>query len=443
MASSPQHIIQKQILTVNLDSQPERDASVLLQSIAQFGEEQLPKILDQQLSTQFAGEEQIYIDSLVIELEVDDPAQLGEAIKMALPKAFQEAVTVSKKAKSTSAYPVDLLPLFSYLKEGKLSWANSDKMTLAEVWAEVGIELHRCKLLKSSQPNQEWTTSELPSFITQAKLWRRWQADLLRWIALHRPAVKRWVRDVGLRPLYLLFQIQVFPDFNREQQQRLNEIYQEYFGRYPDLPTPDDLVNNLVSLVNPATTIVSGKTIQPKEITGATTKTDATTSIGSGDFITYAGLGIVHPFIVGFLEEQGVIVEKEITDHALAASLLFGLAAGRSPAAEWELSMAKFLLNIPFEEPLDLIELSEDQLHAAHTVLVNAIDHWTALGSTSPAGLRISYLQRKGKLIESDYGFTLLMEQEPYDMLLQELPWRLNFIRFPWMEQYLNLDFSR
>ncbi|HRF39189.1 MAG TPA: contractile injection system tape measure protein, partial [Saprospiraceae bacterium] len=69
-----------------------------------------------------------------------------------------------------------------------------------------------------------------------------------------------------------------------------------------------------------------------------------------------------------------------------------------------------------------------------------AIDNWGALGSTSPDGLRGNFLVRDGKLTRTDLGRLLQVEAQSYDLLLDRLPWGINMVKLPWMEDMLFVE---
>ena len=73
-------------------------------------------------------------------------------------------------------------------------------------------------------------------------------------------------------------------------------------------------------------------------------------------------------------------------------------------------------------------------------MLASVIDHWAILKNTSEAGLRESFLQRPGKLTRTSRVWLLQVEQRPYDMLLQSLPWTFHLIRRPWMKQVVRTE---
>lgn len=157
-----------------------------------------------------------------------------------------------------------------------------------------------------------------------------------------------------------------------------------------------------------------------------------------------AGLVLLHPFLAMFFETVGLLEKRRFKDEwrrQKAAALLYYLATGETGAPEYDLVLPKLLCGIPLHTPLDReIELSEEEKAEAEDMLKAAIDNWGALGSTSPDGLRGNFLVRDGKLTRTDLGRLLQIEAQSYDLLLDRLPWGINMVKLPWMEDMLFVE---
>ncbi len=157
-----------------------------------------------------------------------------------------------------------------------------------------------------------------------------------------------------------------------------------------------------------------------------------------------AGLVLLHPFLNMFFETVGLVKNRRFKNEwsrRKAAALLYYLATGEADAPEYELVLPKLLCAIPLHQPIDRdIELSEEDKSEADDMLKAAIDNWGALGSTSPDGLRGNFLVRDGKLTRTDAGWWLQVEAQSYDLLLDRLPWGINMVKLPWMEDMLLVE---
>jgi hypothetical protein len=167
-------------------------------------------------------------------------------------------------------------------------------------------------------------------------------------------------------------------------------------------------------------------------------------SIGTGEeiYIGNAGMVILHPFLPRFFEETGIATDGVITNPSKALCILHYLATGLTRAPEYELVLPRLLCNIPLHLPVPPVaDLSESDLTEAARLLEAVIRHWEALRSTSPDGLRGSFLLRNGKLSVNDEGDWLLQaEPRTWDILLDQLPWGIALIQLPWMPRMLKVE---
>jgi len=152
-----------------------------------------------------------------------------------------------------------------------------------------------------------------------------------------------------------------------------------------------------------------------------------------------AGVVLLHPFLPRLFDAAGIAPAGtlELPESVLprAAALLHWLTYGHEDIHEFELATIKVLLGLaPDQELLAGAGLlrAEDRIEA-DALLEAAISHWDAMGKTSVAGLRMSFLQRRGLLRDTDSGWQLQVEPEPFDLLLGKLPWSISIVRLPWM----------
>jgi hypothetical protein len=157
----------------------------------------------------------------------------------------------------------------------------------------------------------------------------------------------------------------------------------------------------------------------------------------------HSGLILLHPFLPRFFESTGVTEKGSIhlSPFALprAAALLHFLATGQDAVYEYDLVFLKILLGLNPETALCISEglLVEADVEEAEGLLLSAVTHWTALKNTSIAGFRDSFLNRPGLLRNEDTGWKLQVERQPFDLLLEHLPWSISVVKLPWMERPL------
>lgn len=163
-----------------------------------------------------------------------------------------------------------------------------------------------------------------------------------------------------------------------------------------------------------------------------------------GVFISNAGIILLHPFLNQFFKRQklidaGAFISPE--DKKKAIFLLHFLSTGDTQADEHQLVVPKILCDFPVEEPIEkAFDLSQTEITEAMDLLTAAIQQWDILKETSIEGLRVSFLQRNGKLLLKKEQLVLQVEASSIDLLLDHLPWNLSIIKLPWVKEILRVE---
>ncbi|MBX2926825.1 MAG: hypothetical protein KF852_03220 [Saprospiraceae bacterium] len=173
---------------------------------------------------------------------------------------------------------------------------------------------------------------------------------------------------------------------------------------------------------------------------------DAEPSAGGVNYISFAGLVLLHPFFSTLFQTLGFTQEKAFVNFSAqvrAVHLLHFLAAGVEKAPEFQLLLPKVLCGLPLTAPIaQAVTLYENERAEAVALLEAAIRHWGALGNTSPDGLREGFLQREGKLEKRPDAWVLIVERRTIDILLNRLPWGLGMVKLPWMKEMLRVEWG-
>ena len=77
---------------------------------------------------------------------------------------------------------------------------------------------------------------------------------------------------------------------------------------------------------------------------------------------------------------------------------------------------------------------------ATENLLNTVLEYWIALKSTRTDELRGSFLIRDGKLSYQNKQWFLKVEQRPYDMLMEHLPWGFSMIQNTFMTELLRVE---
>jgi hypothetical protein len=164
--------------------------------------------------------------------------------------------------------------------------------------------------------------------------------------------------------------------------------------------------------------------------------------------VSHAGLILLHPFLPAFFAKTAIRTPAESRlppeNLARAAALLHFLATGLEEGHEFDLGFIKILLGEGPEEPLPVsggLLLPSDREEAG-ALLSSVLGHWSALKATSVDGLRASFLRRRGLVREERWSWRLRVPAEPFDVLLNQLPWGIGIARLPWMTRAIETEWQ-
>ncbi|WP_264566215.1 contractile injection system tape measure protein [Flavobacterium sp. N3904] len=191
--------------------------------------------------------------------------------------------------------------------------------------------------------------------------------------------------------------------------------------------------------------LVEESTSEEKNRTELNQKNELETSnskIKNMIYVENAGLILFHPFLKS-LFEQLELTKNEIWNNKMsqhkAILLTQFLIKGETRIGENELVLNKILCGFPIENVVNTqLEITQKEIEKCESLLQAVIEHWKILGDTSVAGLRETFLQREGKIIFTENEkLELWVKQEGVDILLAQLPWGIEMIKTPWMEDFL------
>jgi hypothetical protein len=168
------------------------------------------------------------------------------------------------------------------------------------------------------------------------------------------------------------------------------------------------------------------------------------TDLEEGLYVNTAGLVLLSPFFNRLFELSGLLQDGQFIDEAAkerGVHLLHYTAMAVPPSNEHDLVLPKLLCGIPLDSVVPLEDpLKEDQKQEAENMIAAAIEHWQALGQSSSAALRESFLQREGKLALVAGQYRLFINRQSLDILLERVPWNFHTIRHSWMPHMLFVD---
>ena len=160
--------------------------------------------------------------------------------------------------------------------------------------------------------------------------------------------------------------------------------------------------------------------------------------------VNNAGLIILWPFLVRFFDELQMTENdtfKSAADKNRAVYLLQYLAYNSVVFPEYDLVLNKVLVGIPIEERLNPIEeLHEHEIEVSKSLMHGMIANWDKVKNSSPEGVQVTYLQRKGILSQDQNHWKLRVEEKALDVLIQSIPWNISMIKLPWMEKPIYVE---
>lgn len=157
-------------------------------------------------------------------------------------------------------------------------------------------------------------------------------------------------------------------------------------------------------------------------------------------FIHNAGLVILAPFFSKLFVTAGLLDDhrrsfKDRPSQIKAIFMLQYAAYGEKEFPEFEMELNKLLTGFKTGVPIPRhLPLSSTEKGLVAGMLNGVLQHWNKLSNSSIETLRVSFLQRNGRLYHEEERLHLNVESQPYDMLLDSLPWKFNIIRHAWME---------
>ncbi len=148
-----------------------------------------------------------------------------------------------------------------------------------------------------------------------------------------------------------------------------------------------------------------------------------------------SGIALLYPFLPPALRERGWWTNRVEATHPTAAAFIFYACTGRSATDYRELTFCLRVCGLTLSDAAGISPLSADDKTAAEHMLQTAITMAPALGNITPDSFRESFLTRWGNVLRSNNMPALYTEGRTYDLLLERLPWSINWIHLPWLQQ--------
>lgn len=151
-----------------------------------------------------------------------------------------------------------------------------------------------------------------------------------------------------------------------------------------------------------------------------------------------AGLVIASTYIPMLFQRLALTDGQKFVDTQAQLQALFCLqwmTNSTNSAPEYQLLLNKVLCGVaPSTAIPQQVSLPDGAETLIEGLLTAIIAHWRVLGKTSISGLQSTFIQREGMLTFTPKHWQLDIIPGTFDMLLDQLPWRFQTIKYPWMD---------
>ena len=425
-------------------------------------------------SNQNAGEESLLLESVKAELlrlkqKLDAEITSNQNIKKekVLDTTNLEEEIVNKKIKidkKKSPLPIEIISYF--LKYGTLPIAQNDltEANFIEIIKKQGFEnlnllkVTAQKLLKNTVSNRQLKQISEPILIELIKVLQpKIGLSVLDIYADFKMVVEVGVLKTSM--LELIGKVRVFNqksnfekhyihtvltnlanNFNYTYETALTAIITEFEGKKPKSKVVKQLRLISVRLAEQE----KNETIENKPVPVVEQK--ITTLKDTAIYIENSGIVILSVFLPHLFNMFKFIENKKFKDMETAcraAYMIHFITTGRTEPMEHELVLSKIICNIPLGQPINaVISLTEEEIEGCKQLMKAAIGRWEKLKNSSIEGFRNSFIAREGKLLKTSKGWSLAVEQKPFDLLLKTLPWGMTMVHFSWMDEAIYVDWA-
>ncbi|MFC1603746.1 contractile injection system tape measure protein [Planctomycetota bacterium] len=161
-------------------------------------------------------------------------------------------------------------------------------------------------------------------------------------------------------------------------------------------------------------------------------------------YVDNSGLVILWPFLERFFERLDLLEERRFKDIAAvqrAIGLLQVLVTEMPALPEYLLPLNKVLCGMELTEVFEFdLPVTATEAKECAGLLAAVIERAPILRNMSLPGFRGTFLLRKGVLGTRDGAWLLRVERETYDVVLDSFPWGWEWVKLPWMEAPLRVE---
>lgn len=163
-------------------------------------------------------------------------------------------------------------------------------------------------------------------------------------------------------------------------------------------------------------------------------------------FITNAGLCLFNPWfprlfvMLDYLDKDKKAFKDTASQIRAVFLLQYLTCLEEKTYQEMELVFNRLLVNLPMHIPLPKqLELTYEEKNTADSLIKAVKANWRKMDGTSMRGFQETFIHRNGRLEQQKEKWLLTIEERGYDILLESVPWSFKQIRYPWLENYIQV----
>lgn len=152
-----------------------------------------------------------------------------------------------------------------------------------------------------------------------------------------------------------------------------------------------------------------------------------------------AGIVLCQSYIPVLLERLSLVEQDQFVSaeaRLSAVHYLRYLVTGQTSGQD--LSLDKLLCGLPLTAPVEQdFTVSQSDTEMIQSLIQSLVNYWPAIGASTVEGFRGNWLVREGSLSETSESWNLIVEERPYDVLLERCPLPYSVVKLPWMNKPL------
>ncbi|MDJ0821271.1 MAG: contractile injection system tape measure protein [Paracoccaceae bacterium] len=153
--------------------------------------------------------------------------------------------------------------------------------------------------------------------------------------------------------------------------------------------------------------------------------------------VLWAGAVLLWPFLDHFVQRMAAEGEAPALSRARALTALTDGAIDLDTA---EVALLRLLFGRQDAGGLAKSSPpSQETVALRDEMLTAVVAQWSVLGTTTPTGLLDTFILRDGMLQHGAEADNLRIAPQPFDILLERLPWSLSILQLPWMPRPLHV----